>query len=72
MLKLESHRENGPARRAEAHTQQRAGSGGLARPQQLTFEFVVGAPPLARLVEVLEELRQPAACTRARQTRLWP
>ena len=66
MLKLESHRENGRATRAgsvrsAAHRQSR-----LARPRQRTFEDVVGAPRLACLLDILEELRRPVSCTGAR------
>ena len=38
----------------------------LARPRQGTFEDIVGAPRLARLLEVLEELRRPVSRTDAR------
>ena len=66
MPKLESHRENGPATHGAAHAQQRAGSGRLGRRKRRTFADVHAAPRLARLLEILVELRRPVCCTRAR------
>ena len=66
MPKLESHRENGPATRAAAHAQQRASNGRLAWRKRRTFAHVDAAPRLARLIEVVVELRRPVCSTRAR------
>jgi hypothetical protein len=64
--RVEGHRDSGPATRAAAHAQQRAGSRGRARLRQRTFEDVVGAPRLACILDILEELRRPVSCTGAR------
>ena len=66
MAKVEGQSENGPATRASiTHSAARRQSR-LARPRQRTVEDIVAAPRLARLLEVLEELRRPVWCTDAR------
>ena len=71
VARVAGQREGGPATRAAAHAQQRAGSSRLARRKWRTFADVDGAPRLARLLEVLVELVRPGSCTAAR-TQLAP
>ena len=65
-LRDEGHRDNGPATRASSTHSAARRQSRLARPRQRTFEDAVGAPRLARLLEVLEELRRPVSCSGAR------
>ena len=71
VVRLEGHRDNGPVTRAAAHAQQHAGNRERARQQQRTADEVDDSARLARLHEVLEELRQLAVGALARLTEIW-
>ena len=66
VAKLEGQHEDGPATRASSTRLAARRQSRLAWQQQRTFEDIVGAPRLARLLEVVEELRRPVSCTDAR------
>ena len=71
VARVEGHRDNGPATRAAALAQQRAGSSRRAQQQRRTVEDLEQAPPFAQLLEVLEKLRRPGACSRAHLDSPW-
>ena len=66
MAKVEGQRENGPATRASSTHSAARRQSRLARPRRRTIEDILGSPSLARLLEVLEELRRTVSCTDAR------
>ena len=72
VARVKGHRDNGPATRAAALAQQRAGSGRRARQERRTADDLDEAEPAAHLLEVLDKLRRPVVGTRARTARLWP
>ena len=65
VAKLEGQHEDGPATRASSTRLAARRQSRLACQQQSTFEDIGGAPRLARLLEVVEELRRPVSCTDA-------
>jgi hypothetical protein len=70
--RVKGHSENGPVTHAAAHGSAASRSSQVTRPQQRTPEELDEAGPVARFLEVFEELRRPVASTRAGQTCLWP
>lgn len=71
--RVKGHSENGPVTHAAAaHGSAANRSSQVTRPQQRTADELDEAGPVARFLEVFEELRRLVASTRAGQTCLWP
>ena len=72
VARVYGQRDDGPATCRSTHAEQRSGNLGRAWQERRTAAYVEQAPPIAHLLEVLEELRRPLVGSRTRPARIWP